>query len=163
MHSIAWINQFDYVRDADKQVRYLVSCLANGMERVYLYSGKPWKYVGVMEPAAFSVLEQTDGFPSPQLAAFSALARRVDGRSFREVFPLAPDLWCYLFESDGGTTAVVIPKRFSKSVSVSCSLENVAAFDLFGNPIVLPALSGEHVWYLQAPVSSAVLKKALVR
>ena len=163
LHSIAWINQFDYVRDADKQVRYLVSCLANGMERVYLYSGKPWKYVGVMEPAAFSVLEQTDGFPSPQLVAFSALARRVDGRSFREVFPLAPDVWCYLFESDGGSTAVVIPKRFSKSVSVSCSLENVAAFDLFGNPIVLPALSGEHVWYLQAPVSSAVLKKALVR
>ena len=162
-HSIPWVNQFDFIGDAEKQVRYLVSNIACGMKRIYLYSGKPWKYVGVMEPAPFSVLEQTDGFPSPQLAAFSALARRIDGRAFREVFELAPGVWCYLFESEQDATAVMIPKRFSKSVAVDCPLNKAAAFDLFGNPLVLPVQSGERVWYLQFPGSAKALKAALVR
>lgn len=160
-HSISWINRFDFTADADRQMRYLVSNLACGMQRIYLYSGKPWKYVAIMKPAAFSVLEQTDGFPSPQLVAFSALARRVDGRTFQEVFEIASDVWCYLFESSAGTTAVIIPRRFSGKINITCRLADAAAYDLFGNPCEQPFLSGSRLWYLQTSAPAAVLKKAL--
>lgn len=162
-HSIPWVNKFDYTADADKQMRYLVSSLANGVRRIYLYSGMRKQYVAIMKAPiwAWSVLEQTDGFPSPQLAAHSALAKRVDGREFREVFELAPDVWCYLFESGNGSTAVIIPRRFAKSVVVNCGLRNAAGSDLFGNPLSLPMQSGATLRYIEAPVSAKALKDAL--
>ena len=160
-HSIPWLNRFDYIADADRQMRYLISNLAAWMKRIYLYSGKSGKYVGIMKPAAFSVLEQTDGFPSPQLAAHSALARRIDGRRFREVFEAAPGVWCYLFESAGGTTAVIIPRRFAESVELNCGLREASAADLFGNPLALPMRSGDTLRYVEAPVSAEEMKKSL--
>ena len=114
-----------------------------------------------MKPAAFSVLEQTDGFPSPQLAAHSALARRIDGRRFREVFEAAPGVWCYLFESAGGTTAVIIPRRFAESVELNCGLREASGADLFGNPLALPMRSGDTLRYVEAPVSAEEMKKSL--
>lgn len=161
LHSIPWINRFDFIADADRQMRYLISNLACGMKRIYLYSGNSGKYVGIMKPAAFCALEQTDGFPSPQLAAHSALARRIDGRTFREVFEPAPGVWCYLFESESGTTAVIIPRRSARDMELSCGLQGASASDLFGNPLSLPMRSGDTLRYMEAPVPAKMLKKSL--
>ena len=161
LHSIPWINQFDFIADADRQMRYLISNLACGMKRIYLYSGNSGKYVGIIKPAAFCALEQTDGFPSPQLAAHSALARRIDGRTFREVFEPAPGVWCYLFESESGTTAVIIPRRSARNMELNCGLQGASASDLFGNPLSLPMRSGDTLRYMEAPVPAKMLKKSL--
>lgn len=161
-HSIPWVNKFDYNADADRQMRFIISNLANGMKRIYLYSARMGRFqMCIMQPAPVLALEQTDGFPSPQLVAHSALARRIDGRIFREVFEVAPNIWCYLFESQEGTTAVVIPRRFTKSVTIPCALKKVSASDLYGNPLPLPLQSGNTLRYIEASVNAQTMKRAL--
>ncbi len=160
-NSIPWINRFDYVANSDRLARYLVANLANGMKRIYLYSGERGQYTALIKPGENLVLDQPDAFPQPQLAAHSALAIRIDGRRFRERFALAEGIWCCLFESESGSCAVIVPKRFSKPVNVTCAVTGATASDLFGNPLEFPVNTGDTLRYVEAPVSAEALKAAL--
>lgn len=162
-YSIPWISQYDFRAPADKEVRYLVSSIANGIKRIYQYSGRKMQYVSINKPAAFAVLEQPDGYPAPQLAAHSALARRIDGKTFGGVFEIAPQVWCYLFEGNEQCTAVLIPRRGTPKRKIPIPFSKAEAADLFGNPLPLPLEVNNESCYLSISGNAENFKKAFQR
>ncbi len=158
-HTVPWDNREDYTSIADRNVRYLLSMLSHDVKKIFLYSAHC--YTDFSNAPNFLVLFCADGSPHPMLVAHSAMARRLEGMKFVRTKELCKGLWAYLF-SNGKQSISVISGRYSaKNTKITCSMKNVKAADLYGNPLTLPALYSGTLFYLEAPVAADVLARAV--
>ncbi|MGN0848019.1 MAG: hypothetical protein ACI4RA_11655, partial [Kiritimatiellia bacterium] len=93
-----------YSRIADMTSRYILSLLAEGNAKVFLYSSHA--YEGLARMPSFLVLLGADGFAHPALVAHAQLARAVEGRRFVRREDAGRAGVKYVFEGRGGSVAV---------------------------------------------------------
>ena len=158
-YAVPWKNDEDYTALADKNCRFVVSLLAKNIKRVFLYSTHC--YCNLSRPASFLALLGGDGYPHPMLAANAAMTLRLENKKFVERRDLKDGLSVYIF-SDGSNSAAVIFGRsgIAKSM-VTSSAKNAVGADIYGNPLPLPAVYGEALIYLEAPVSADEFSRSL--
>lgn len=157
--TLPWRNTEDFRRLADLNTRFMVSLFGQGVKRIFLYSQHSYRHFGRIP--LYPVLIQADGFPHPQLVAHSALAGRMEGKTFRKMLPLQEDVFAYLFEGEDSSLAAVLPKRNCTPFRLYSESPLLKGYDLWGNPLVFPIRENRCVFYVEAPVPAEELLKAL--
>lgn len=142
--AIPWDSKDDNVLLSDMTCRYVISHLALGVKRVFLYSDHCYKHL--LQPACFPVLLTADGYPHPIMAAFSNMAWLLEGRKFVKRVPVGNDVWAYVFEGRGKSVAVISGKADGRFVLPPA--DGISAIELFGNPIRGPAEYDGRLFYL---------------
>ncbi len=120
----------NYTRIADMTCRYILSLLAEGNAKVYLYSSHA--YEGLAKMPSFLVLLGADGFPHPALVAHAQLAQAVEGRRFVRRENAGAAGVRYVFEGRGGTVSAY-SELTRDEVLARAAQEPLT--DLYGNPV----------------------------
>ena len=120
----------DYSRLADMTCRYVVSLLAEGNSKVYLYSAHA--YSGLAQVPTFLTLLGADGFAHPALVAHAQLARALEGKRFVRQEDAGRAGVMYVFAKDRDTVAVY--SNLAKDEALGL-LSKGRPLDLYGNPV----------------------------
>ncbi len=156
--SLTYVSTENFHSPADGTMRYVMSLLAGGVSRVFLYTTALSAYAPLN---CHNLLQLTgaDGYPHPSLAACSAFTRRVEGKTFRFYRQLAPDVFAALFSDGTASTAIVTGRR--KTARIRCTLPDVKAADLYGNPRSFPLNYTGYLMYADWQGDPETLARAL--
>ena len=150
--------------NADQVARYVVSLLAGGAQKMFLYSLGQQEHFGKERVRwAFGTME--DGAPHPSLAAFSNAAYLLEGARFVASRQFAPGVTAWVFEApaQGQNPARSIAVLASSATAALVEVPQIAgasALDLFGNPLSANAKIERTLIYLSAPgTGQALLEK----
>jgi hypothetical protein len=136
----------EYALDtSDRLVRYVVSLLAQGTNKTFLYTMHG--YANLDNPGEWNVLVTGDGKLHPSAAAYSAMAQLLEGKTFAGRTDIAADLFVYRF--DNATESVAVVARGPNFKGKLRIAGNAKALDLQGNPF--DDSLGNTVMYLTAP------------
>lgn len=130
-HSLPYRNTEDIPALAESVLRYDVSMLANGVEKIFLYS--MGDYIQGT-PGSFRSAVTMDGAAHPSALGRASLAWHVDGLNFVELTEIADGVFAYFFEGDGRAVAVLCPRSPSDSFSLP-EAPDLSYTDLWLNPV----------------------------
>ena len=142
----------------DRVVRFVVSLLAQGNEKVFLYS--MGVYYGYSNLNPHRLLVTASGEPHPSGAAFAVMARALEGKKFVRIEPVGERVHAYIFQGDAESCAVLLPDPRSGVYRMPQLPEGVRLSDLFGNPVD-PDKAGPYAGYVMVTGEVAALEKAL--
>ena len=155
--TIPWQSNHNPLYSADRTCRFVVSHLALGVKRIFLYSDHC--YTHLLEAPSFPVLLGADGYPHPSLAAFSNLAWLLEDRPFVKRVQVGDRVWASIFEGRGASVAAICGENDGQVV-LSPS-DDVEFLDLFGNRIEGSAEYKGLVFYAKTGGSAEMLIKKL--
>jgi hypothetical protein len=156
-HTLTWTSKDDSLKFADMTCRFVISDLALGVKRIFLYSDHC--YDSLLIPPSFTVLLGADGYPHPALSAFSNMAVLLEGRQFKVRVPVGANVWAYIFEGRNASVAVISgTKDGSYALPTSSGLR---AVDLFGNALPKAATYEGRIFYVKSEKSPAALASLL--
>lgn len=157
-YSVPWRSHDNLMELSDAPSRFVLSHLALGVKRVYLYSDHT--YSNIVTPPTYTNLLGADGYPHPALAAFSNMAWLLEDRKFVKCVPVADNVWAYLFDGRHGSVAAICGPRFGRCTIAAAT--GVHFLDLFGNPIRESANYAGILLYATSNLSAAELQKRLI-
>lgn len=155
--SIPWTPQGDPLKTADMTCRYVISHLALGVKRIFLYADFCHASLLRQSQQGFPVLLAADNYPHPTLSAFSNMAWLLEDRKFVRHFPVGNQVWAYLFSGRDGAVAV-ISGREKATAALPDGLE---VLDLFGNPVKGQAVYNGRLLYVVSPLPAEKLEAIL--
>jgi hypothetical protein len=146
-HTLPYEDDEDVMDTSNRLCRYVVSLLAQRVQKVFLYSMHCHTYFG--PKTEWRALVTEEGYLHPCAAAHSAMAWHLEDCSFIKAAPLADGVTAYLFEHK------------DRAVAVLCTRPNHAAYmlprgkdievaDLFGNPAPAGEKLGATLVYVTA-------------
>jgi hypothetical protein len=148
----------NYTLTSDRMVRHVVSLLAQGVQKVFLYSMHSHEGIAG-NPNPWRVIVGADGYLHPNAAAHSAMAWLLEDTRFIERFEPTADVTVYVFEGSARAIAVVAPKPGRTAAwALPDGLERV---DLYGNPSAPGAPLGHAVSYVTLEGDAATLAAML--
>jgi len=158
-YTLPFANTEDPFDTGDRQCRQIVSLLAQGVQRVFIYSMHAQNYIGGKTQWRTIVTEE--GALHPSGCAHSAMAWLLEDTRFAKRLELAEGIYAYLFAGDGRSVAVIssAPKYADFAVPQPAG---VSATDLFGNPLPAGSKFAGRLVYLSADKSVEELEAALV-
>ncbi len=156
-HTLPYEDEEDVVDTGNRLCRYVVSLLAHGVERIFLYSMHCHDFFSPA-PASWTVFVTQEGYLHPSGAAFSAMAWNLEDARFVKYLRLADGVWAAVFQGRGRAVAVLLRQPGSPAFAVP-SLPGAAAQDLFGNPVAPGTPLDEKLVYLAAPGEAAVFER----
>ena len=124
-----------YSRSADMTCRYILSLLAEGNAKIFLYSAH--SYDGLAKQPNFLVLVGADGFAHPALVAHAQLAQMVEGRRFTAKENAGRVGVKYVFEGRGGRISVYSDLERDEVLALAAK---GPVKDLYGNPVTAETL-----------------------
>lgn len=145
--------------------RYLVSLLAQRVERVFLYSLHPCStFLPNTEPAACQLVTP-DGALHPSAAAYAQLAWLLEDCRPVQVLPLAEGVNAYVFqtrpEAKAARAVAVLSTAPSYAAYALPQVEGLGYSDLFGNPLPAGTALGRNLVYAAVQGDAALLLKSL--
>ncbi len=141
----------DSARLGDMTCRYILSLLAEGNAKVFLYSAHA--YEGLAKMPSFLVLVGADGFAHPALVAHAQLARAVEGRRFVRKEDAGRAGVKYVFQGRGKEVAAYSGLAADE---VRALAETTRLTDLYGNPVTAETLLPGTLVYAEALLPEAV-------
>lgn len=155
-YSTGWKDSEDrYDLRSDMLIRFMVSQLAGGIERVFLYTAHAFH--NFSHASGLQLLLSSDGYPHPTLAAHSAFAVRIEGKKFIRFLETGKNIVAVF--SDGKNTTGVLMQGTSVT---SCALPGIKASDIYGNPLEFPVVYRNLPLYLEARCSAEDFLKAFL-
>ena len=142
-HTLPYHNPEDVLQLAESVLRYDLSMLANGVEKIFLYS------MGDFEQGAAGTYRSgvtLDGSAHPAALGRATLAWHVDGLRFVRHKEIAQGVHAFFFEGEGRAVAVLAPRPDHAPYSLPAKPE-IQAFDIWNNPV---------------PTGSALAKETLI-
>lgn len=130
--SVPWTAETpaDYSRIADMTCRYILSLLAEGNAKIFLYSSHA--YEGLARNPSFLVLLGPDGFAHPALVAHAQLAQAIEGRRFVRKENAGAKGVKYVFEGRGGTVSIYSDLTKDEILGLAAK---TPVKDLYGNVV----------------------------
>lgn len=119
-----------YIRLADWTCRYVVSLLAEGSEKVFLYSGHSYSNLAV--PPNFQVLIGGDGYAAPALVSHAQMAHAIEGKRFVRRENQGRAGVAFVFA--GGGRACTVYSDLARDEVLDLAARRPLK-DLFGNPV----------------------------
>ncbi|MEM6332186.1 MAG: hypothetical protein AAF823_02480 [Planctomycetota bacterium] len=139
-HTLAGVRiEENPVATAQQLSRYLLSNLANRVEKVFLYAATYSHFAETN--TRWGVLLMEGGAPHPSAAAHAAFARHIDGKQIA-VDRRIGGLHAYAFTETNGSTTVVLSDLPGESHGLDASAWP-GAVDVFGNGLV----DGEPIYF----------------
>jgi hypothetical protein len=156
-HTLPYASEEDSVEMADLTCKYILSLLANHVDKVFLYSAHCYRNLGA--PSNFNVLLCGDGYPHPSLAAHSTLAWHVENKTFVKVVPAGSNAFAYVFAGKDGGSLAIISGKANGTFAIPAS-DALAVTDVFGNPLPRGAEFKGTLVYVASELSAAELEQA---
>ena len=119
-----------YTGIANATCRYVLSLLAEGNTKIFLYSSH--SYTALARMPSFLVLLGADGFAHPALVAHAQMARAIEGKRFVRKENVGSDGVVYVFANADETVRAY--SELSKD-EVLGLLANGPVVDVYGNPV----------------------------
>ena len=143
---------------SDRLVRHVVALLAQGVQKVFLYSMH--SHAGIAgNPNPWRVILGADGYLHPNAAAHSAMAWFLEDTRFTETLAAAPSVTAYIFGGSSRAVAVLAPKP--GGATDWTPPEGLERFDLYGNPLPAGAPSGRAISHVTLEGDAATLAAML--
>lgn len=157
-HTLPFPNTEDPFETGDRQCRQIVSLLAQGVQRVFVYSMHAQNYIGGKTQWRTIVTEEGQLHPSG--CAYSAMAWLLEDTRFAKRLQLAEGIYAYLFAGGGRSVAVLssAPKYGDFTIPRPAG---VTVADLFGNPLPEGSKFAGRLVYLSTDQDIAALERAL--
>jgi hypothetical protein len=143
-HTLPYKIQEDPFDAGDRLSRYLVTLLAEGVDKVFLYSMHCHWYFTSTE---YAVLVTPEGYLHPSAAAHSTAAWLLEGMHFVKRRELAEGVTGYLFEAPGRAVIALCPMPNHAPYELPQDA-GVRVLDLFGNEIPPGETLDQRVVYL---------------
>ena len=156
-YTVPQATEEDVFASADRLSRYVVSVLAQGARRVFLYSMHSHGYFG---GGGWRVLVTPEGYLHPSAAAHSAMAWLLEDTRFVKRLTVCKGVTAYLFEGAGRAVAVLSPMPAHADFTPPRG-RGVEVLDLFGNPVPKGRPLGSRLVYLSAPGKAEKVAKLL--
>lgn len=151
----------DYWAIGDRLSRYMVSLLAQGVDKFFLYTMHGHgPFTGGVAP--WTTLVGYDGYLHPCAAAHAALTWQLEDAKFVKVTAVKPGVYAYLFQADKRAVAVLSTKPGHAAYTLP-QIAQAQLRDLFGNPVAPGTKLGEYVVFVSTPGQAGTLAKALQR
>jgi hypothetical protein len=145
---------------ADQLCRYVVSNLAAGCDKVFLYSMHSHGHFG---PSSWRTIVTAEGYMHPAGAGHSAMAWELEDTRFVRRIPVAQDVYAYLFEArDGSRSIAVLAPRPGAPIWAPPSVAGMTLRDVFGNPLGPDRAVAGALVYASAAVPARRLEMMLV-
>jgi len=145
-HVLPYRNGEDTLRLIESVLRYDVAMLANGVEKIFLYSMGDIDNLG--SPGSYRTMVNTDGSLHPSAVGRATLAWHVDGLRFQEMLPLKDGVYAYVFGDKKRSVAVICPQAGHGTLALPAAREGMEARDLFANILPAGAEVGNHSVFL---------------
>ena len=145
---------------ADRQVRYVVSLLATGVSKVFLYTMHGHSRFG--DEGKWRAVVTDEGYLHPSAAGLSTAAWHLEDTRFAQRIELTKDAWAYLFEAKGGgrSVAVLSPRGNAAGYTLPAG-DRVRVVDLFNNPVAPGTKLGRRMVFVTAAASAQDLAALL--
>ena len=160
LHTLPYRSKDSVIHSSDRLARYLLSLLANGVEKLFLYSMHSHNSFYTPEPRQWGVLTTDEGYLHPCGAAHSAFAWHIEGTSFVKRIDLNEEVFAYLFQGEQRSVAVISGRPGSEPLAISHA-EGITATDLFGNPLLGDATFGGTLTYLSSDGGMGAIEEVL--
>lgn len=134
----------DVWQTSDRLVRFVAGLLAQGVEKVFLYSMHTHVYFGMGNE--YRVLVGEDGYLHPSAAAHSNMAWLLEGTRWGRTVTVAEGVTAYEFAGDGYTVTLLAPRPRHAPYKLPAE-----GLDLFGNPVPEGAELGRYAVFLVTP------------
>jgi len=158
-HTLPYEDTEDYMAVSNLLCRHVVSLLANGVDRVFLYTMHGHNY---FDPKAsgWRVLVTQEGYLHPSAAAHSAMAWHLEGKRFSKHVDLGGGVHAYLFAHGQEAVAVLstAPKFDDYEIPRN---PRIKATDLFGNPVEAGETLTDKIVYLSTSAGVHHLERVL--
>ena len=132
-HALPYRNGEDLLRLTESVLRYDVAMLANGVEKIFLYSMGDIDSQG--SPGSFRTLVNSDGSLHPSALGRASLAWHIDGLRFVQALGLKDGVYSYIFTDDTRSVAVICPRGGHGSLPLPPAKDNIVLRDLYCNPL----------------------------
>jgi hypothetical protein len=146
-YTLPYPNRENPWETGDRLCRYVVSLLAQGVAKVFLYSMHAQSTLEARPN--FRAIVTPEGYLHPSGAAHAIMAWHLEDTRFVKVVEVAKGVFAYLFEAKDGSRSVAAlsptPGHADYAVPVA---EGITSRDLFGNPIPPGRPLGETLAYV---------------
>ncbi|NSW58575.1 MAG: hypothetical protein HPY44_21395 [Armatimonadetes bacterium] len=161
-YTLPYENKEDVWETADRLCRYVVATLAQGVDKLFLYSMHAQSGLHALPEGGWRVIVTPEGFLHPSGVAHGALAWQLEDARFVEVVTLREGLYAYLFEAkDGSRSVAAISPRVGEAGFTVPDVDRLTAYDLFGNPVAAGKSLGSHLGYVSMPGKADGLRAVL--
>ncbi|MDH7569212.1 MAG: hypothetical protein QHJ73_06465, partial [Armatimonadota bacterium] len=157
-HTLPYPNTEDPMDTGDRLCRYVVSLLAQGVQKVFLYSMH--SHSSLLAASEWRVLVTPEGMLHPSGAAHAAMAWQLEDTRFVKQWQVAEGVTAYLFEGEGRAVVAVSALPNARPY-VPPARPGLRVTDLFGNPVPNGQPVGHTLAYVSMAGSAAALEKAL--
>ena len=127
-------NAEDTLRLVESVLRYDVAMLANGVDKIFLYSMGDLDVQG--SPGSYRSLVNSDGSLHPSAAGRATLAWHIEGLRFERMLRLKEGVYAYVFGNERRSVAVICPRIGHGVFPLPETQDGLVARDLFAN--ILP-------------------------
>ena len=131
-HTLTSADHEDVLDTSDRLCRYIVSLLAQGVQKVFLYSMHCHSCIG--QRNEWRALVTEEGYLHPCAAAHSALAWLLEDTKFARRAAVTEGVTAYLFQHKDRAVAVLSPAPRHAPYTLPRGKE-LEVTDLFGNPV----------------------------
>ena len=159
-HTLPFENAEDPWDTADRLCRYVVSLLAQGVSKVFLYSMHAQSSLDA--PSSWRVIVSSEGYLHPSGAAHAILAWHLEDTRFVKTLTITDGVFAYLFEGATDTRSVaVLSSAPGHAEYVLPDVPGAKLADLFGSRLRPGQPLGDTLAYLSAAAPVAELEKSL--
>ncbi len=157
-HTLTWQGDEDVIDGSDRIVRFVVSLLAQRVQKVFLYSMGTHRYFGM---PAHRVLVTEEGYLHPSGAAHSAMAWHLEGCRFVGLVTVSDHVHAFLFQGRGNAVAVLAPDPRHRPDYLLPKAPGITIRDLFGNPLRAGEPIGRTAVFVSVPGPARGLRRIL--
>jgi hypothetical protein len=140
-YTLPYEEEEDVPETSDRLCRFTVGLLAQGVQKVFLYSMHCQGWFG--SGSSDRVLVTEEGYLHPSAAAYSAMAWFLEDKKFAKSSSPASGVTAYVFEGAGGAVTVLSPLPSHAPYAIPAG-----AYDLYGNPVPKGQALGKRLVYV---------------
>jgi hypothetical protein len=135
----------DVLATADRSARCLVSMLARGVRKIFLYSMHAQTYFG--GASEYAVILGPDGYLHPSATAYAACAWRLEDTVPAGIHELVPGVTAFAFQGRGRAVVVLAPQPGHAEMHLHAG---ITVADVYGNPVPANFHLGSQLVYVTA-------------
>lgn len=160
--TLGYENKDDWKLAANEEVRYRVSTLATGADKMFLYAMHGFDiFNGTDASASFIEVKSNGGGPHPSAVADSVLAWQIEGLKFDKTLDLAPGVFAFVFSDGTRSVAILSTAPQFSPWKLAALPEGWQCRDMWGNPT--PCEASATLLYLSAGLKPDEISSMMIR
>ncbi len=161
-YTLPYVDSENTLDTGNRYCRFVISLLANGCSKVFLYSMGDFEHFGGIGYVGPHALISEDGYLHPSAAAFSHMAWELEDTKFSKIMPMGGESYVYLFKGKKKTVAVLAPAKSGAKIALP-RRNDWTVSDQLGNPPQSDVHTANTLVYIATAQSAAEFEADLAK